>query len=174
MDGDDLDKDKEPSVSSKKGKEGKRDYHEEKWRSPHPLIPHPHINTRGDPPKLNVEDINGWQFEFRFRVCSASNELWKIIMEGYKPFNANNLNRREVVHSQLNSVALNMIQQVVASNDLSYILHFKTTKEAWEGLSTIFVGSESMKRNKFSDLQNKAEGFMKMPNEDHQEMYKFS
>jgi hypothetical protein len=47
-------------------------------------------------------------------------------MEEYKPFNANNLNRREVVDIQLNSVALNMIQQVVGSNDLPYILRFTT------------------------------------------------
>lgn len=37
-------------------------------------------------------------------------------------------------------------------------------KSLWE--------SESMKRNKYSALQNQAEGFMRMPNEDHQEMYR--
>jgi hypothetical protein len=65
-----------------------------------------------------------------------------------------------------------MIQQAVGSKDLSYIVHFTTAKEAWEGLFAIFVGNESMKRNKYNALRNQAEGFMKLPNEDHQEMYR--
>jgi hypothetical protein len=34
-----------------------------------------------------------------------------------------------------------MIQQAVGSKNLSYIVHFTTTKEAWEGLFAIFVGN---------------------------------
>ncbi|KAM0887545.1 hypothetical protein ACQ4PT_028956 [Festuca glaucescens] len=65
-----------------------------------------------------------------------------------------------------------MIQQAVGPKDLAYIRTYTTAKEAWDGLSEIFVGSESMKRNKYSALQNQAEGFMRLPNEDHQEMYR--
>ena len=31
--------------------------------------------NRGDAPKLDVENFNRWQFEFRSHVCNASNEL---------------------------------------------------------------------------------------------------
>ena len=65
-----------------------------------------------------------------------------------------------------------MIQQAVGPKDLAYIQHYTTVKEAWDGLFEIFVGSESMKRKKFSALRNQAEGFMRLPNEDHQEMYR--
>ncbi|KAK1685307.1 hypothetical protein QYE76_046155 [Lolium multiflorum] len=95
------------------------------------------------------------------RVTDASNELWRIILEGYKPFNANKLNIREEVHHQLNSVALNMIHQAMGSKNLAYIRNFTTAKEAWDGLSEIFVGSESMERNKFSSLRIQDEGFMR-------------
>lgn len=140
LEGDNLANVKVSSASPKKGLGEKEGYNAVDWRSPDPPIPHPHINTRGDPPKLNVEDFNRWQFEFRSHVCSASNELWRIIVEGYKPFNANNLNRREVVDHQLNSVALNMIHQAVGPKDLAYIRTYTTAKEAWDGLSEIFVG----------------------------------
>ena len=66
--GEDLDKNKDSSASSLKGDDGKREYHEEKWRSPDPPIPHPHINNRGDPPKLDVSDFVKWQFEFNSHV----------------------------------------------------------------------------------------------------------
>jgi hypothetical protein len=51
-----------------------------------------------------------------------------------------------------------MIQQAVGSKDLSYIVHFTTAKEAWEGLFAIFVGNESMKRNKYNALRSQDEG----------------
>ncbi|KAK1686253.1 hypothetical protein QYE76_047101 [Lolium multiflorum] len=104
--------------------------------------------------------------------AGASNELPRIIEEGYKPYNPNKLNRREEVDNKLNSIALNMIQTDVGTRDLAYVRNFTTAKEAWEGLSIIFMGSESMKRNKYIALRNQAEGFMRLPDEDHHEMYR--
>ena len=66
-----------------------------------------------------------------------------------------------------------MIQTAIGFKDLPYIIHLNTAKEAWESLVEIYLGNESMKRNKQSALCNQAEGFMKLPNEDHQEMYKW-
>ncbi|KAK1694937.1 hypothetical protein QYE76_011634 [Lolium multiflorum] len=102
----------------------------------------------------------------------ASNELWRIILEGYKPYNPDMLTRREEVDSQLNSIALHMIQTSVGTKYLALVRKFTTAKEAWEGLAISFMGSESMKRNKYSALRNQAEGFMRLPDEDHQEMYR--
>ncbi|KAK1626747.1 hypothetical protein QYE76_001062, partial [Lolium multiflorum] len=102
----------------------------------------------------------------------ASNELWRIILEGYKPYNPDKLTRREEVDNQLNSIALHMIQTSVGTKDLVLVWKFTTAKEAWEGLAISFMGSESMKRNKYSALRNQAEGFMRLPDEDHQEMYR--
>jgi hypothetical protein len=45
-------KDKEANSSTKGG--GKGEYHHMPWYSPNPLVPHPHINNRGDPPKLDA------------------------------------------------------------------------------------------------------------------------
>jgi hypothetical protein len=144
LDGENLDKIKTPNSTPKAGLG--ESYNVVPWCSPDPPVPHPHTNNRGDPPKFNAEDFSKWKFDFCSHVCSASNDYWRIIFEGYKLFNPNKLNSREEVDHQLNSVALNMIQQAVGSKDLAYIRNFTTAKEAWDGLSEIFVGSESMKR----------------------------
>jgi hypothetical protein len=53
-------KNKDSIASSQKGADRKRASLKEKWRSHDPPIPHPHINNRGDPPKLDVSDfVNG-------------------------------------------------------------------------------------------------------------------
>ena len=93
-------------------------------------------------------------------------------MEGYKPYNPDKLTRRETVDNQLNDIALHMIQTSVGTKDLALVRNYATAKEAWEGLASSFMGSESMKRNKYSALRNQAEGFMRLPDEDHQVMYR--
>ncbi|KAK1647580.1 hypothetical protein QYE76_065385 [Lolium multiflorum] len=104
-------------------------------------------------------------------TASASNELWRIIEEGFKPYNPNKLTRREAVDSQLNVTALHMIQTSVGTKDLSRVRNFTTAKEAWDGLAASCIGSESTRRNKYNALRNKAEGFMRLPDEDHEDMY---
>ncbi|KAK1629876.1 hypothetical protein QYE76_004191 [Lolium multiflorum] len=125
----------------------------------------------GDPPKFSIENYNTWRFEFRSHVCSASNELWRIIQEGFKPYNPDKLTRREAIDSQLNNTALHMIQTSVGTKDLPRVRNYTTAKEAWDGLAASCIGSESTRRNKYNALKNKAEGFMRLPDEDHQDMY---
>ncbi|KAK1666845.1 hypothetical protein QYE76_055004 [Lolium multiflorum] len=102
---------------------------------------------------------------------SASNELWRIIVEGFKPYNPDKLTRREAVDSQLNNTALHMIQTSVGTQELSRVRNFTTAKEAWDGLAASCIGSDSMRRNKYQYLRNQAEGFMRLPDEDHEAMY---
>ncbi|PNT73721.1 hypothetical protein BRADI_1g00385v3 [Brachypodium distachyon] len=79
----------------------------------------------------------------------SCNKFWRIVERGFYPqHDIDNYSRREVVKAQLNSVALHMIQIAVGSKDLPYIIHLSTAKEAWESLAEIYVGNESMKRNK--------------------------
>ncbi|KAK1687091.1 hypothetical protein QYE76_047939 [Lolium multiflorum] len=105
------------------------------------------------------------------RKGSASNELWRIIVEGFKPYNPDKLTRREAIDSQLNNTALHMIQTSVGTQELSRVRNYTTTKEAWDGLAASCIGSDSMRRNKYNSLRNQAEGFMRLPDEDHEDMY---
>jgi hypothetical protein len=53
-----------------------------------------------------------------------------------------------------------MIQIAVGSKDFPHIQHFSTTKEDWEGLSDVFVGNASMKRNRYEALRNQSQGII--------------
>jgi hypothetical protein len=103
---------------------------------------------------------------------SSCIELWRIVEEGFKTVDPNNLKRREVVDSQLNVTALHMIQIVIGSKVFPHIQHFSTAKEAWQGLSDVFVRNESMKRTRYVSFCNQADGFFMKDGEDHQEMYR--
>ncbi|KAK1626770.1 hypothetical protein QYE76_001085 [Lolium multiflorum] len=105
------------------------------------------------------------------KSVGASNELWRIILEGFKPYNPDKLTRREAVDSQLNNTALHMIQTSVGTQELPRVRNYTTAKEAWDGLAASCIGSESTRRNKYNALRNQAEGFMRLPDEDHQVMY---
>jgi hypothetical protein len=65
-------------------------------------------------------------------VRSFSAELWRIIKEGFKPYNLENLTRREVADDQLNATTFRMIQLMVTPKDHAHIISCKTAKEAWE------------------------------------------
>ncbi|KAK1607124.1 hypothetical protein QYE76_030797 [Lolium multiflorum] len=111
------------------------------------------------------------EFKAMETSLSASNELWRIIVEGFNPYNPNKLTRREAVDSQLNVTALHMIQTSVGTKELSRVRNFTTAKEAWDGLAASCIGSDIMRRNKYNSLRNKAEGFMRLPDEDHEDIY---
>jgi hypothetical protein len=163
----DADKDKEARSSTKGNGKGEFPH----WYSPDPPVSHPHINNRGDPPKLDALNFGKWKYQMISHMCSSCIELWRIVEEGFKAADPNNLTRREVVDSQLNTTALHMIQIAIGSKDLPHIQHFSTIKEAWQGLSDVSVGNESMKRTRYEAFTNQAEGFFMKDVEDHQEMY---
>ena len=163
----DGDKEKDKGKISKKapssnGKGDKEEYHAVPPPSytPDPLIPHPHINNIGVPPKIEASSsFSQWQYLMQTYLRSSCNELWRIVQKGYKHFNPDNLTRREVVDAQLDSTALLILQQAVSPKELPHIQKFDTAKETWDALETRFLGNDSMKRNRYDELSNEAEGF---------------
>ena len=78
--------------------------------TPDPPIPHPHINNIGVPPKIEASSsFSQWQYLMQTYLRNSCNELWRIVQKGYKPFNPDNLTRREVVDAQLDSTALHIL-----------------------------------------------------------------
>jgi hypothetical protein len=53
-----ADKDKDPEARSSTKGDGKGEFPH--WYSPDPPIPHPHIDNRGDPPKLDALNFGQW------------------------------------------------------------------------------------------------------------------
>jgi hypothetical protein len=83
FDSDHLDKNKTPNASPRATSVG-ASYNTvaPPFRSPDIPVPHPHINTRGDPPKFNDQDFSTWQFEFRSHVSvppmNFGESSWKV------------------------------------------------------------------------------------------------
>ena len=170
-DKEDPNKNKPPNAS--KGEGGEGDYSRVPFTYPvDPPIPHPHVNIRGDPPKLDTTMFANWQFLMTSHMNSACIELWRIVQEGFYVHNPSNLTRREVVDKQLNATALHMIHVAVGEKHLAHIQHLSTAKEAWDTLTDTFIGNESMRRNRFEALSNQAEGFFMQEGEDHEDMYR--
>ena len=153
--------------------DGGKGEHHDSWYSPDPPIPHPHVYNRGDPPKLEESaTFSQWQSLMRTHMRSSCIELWNIIEHGLFIGDPNNMTRREVVNSQLNATALHMIQQGLGTKDYPHIEHFSIAKEAWDALTDLFIGNESMRRNRYDALSNEAEGFYMLDGEDHEYMYR--
>ena len=138
----DKDKNKIPKKpSSSNGKGEKEDYHAiPPIYTPDPLIPHPHINNIGVPPKIDAtSSFSQWQYLMRTYLRISCNELWRIVQKGFKPFDPDNLTRREVVDAQLDSTTFLILQQAVGLKGLTHIQKFSTTKETWDALEDRFV-----------------------------------
>ena len=139
--------------------------------SPDLPIAHPPIHLRGAPPSLNASSFTNWQTSMRSHINSASIALWKIIETGYKAVDPTNLTRREEVECQLNATALDLIRVAVGEKDLHNIQHCTTAKDAWNCLADVFIGNESMRRNRYEAMSNQIEGFFMKDGETHMEMY---
>jgi hypothetical protein len=105
-------------------------------------------------------------------VRSSLTELWRIFKEGYKPYNPDNLTRREVVDDQLNTTALHMIHLAVTPKDLAHIRSCKTTKEAWDHLEDLLQGNESNQSSKFDEVNTGADGFVMNDSETAEDMFR--
>ena len=89
-----------------------------------------------------------------FSLSSANTELWRIVEEGYYPVNPTNITRGEYADRQHNATALNHIQRSLTSKDLAHIRKFTIAKEAWDYLTELFIGNESIQAAKYEEVSN--------------------
>ena len=54
-------------------------------------------------------------------VSSSSVQLWRIIKNGFKPVDPDNLSPREVVDKQLNATAKHMLDKAMTKENNDYI-----------------------------------------------------
>ena len=60
----------------------------------------------------------------------------------------------------------------VQSKKLPHIKKYDTAKETWDALETRFLRNDSMKRNRYDELSNEAEGFYMRDDESHEDMFR--
>ncbi|KAK1608652.1 hypothetical protein QYE76_032325 [Lolium multiflorum] len=124
------------------------------------------------PPPFTAISINAcFHDEGVVLLSSSCTELWRVIKEGFKPHDANDLSRREVVDDQLNATALHMIHLAVTPKDRAHIPLYNTTKEAWDKIDALFVGNESIQDSKFEEVNTTADDFVTNERETVEDMY---
>src|SRR4051812_8575389 len=95
--------------------------------------------------------------ESHLKSCSI--EVWNIIELGFAPVFPENMTRREVVDFQLNSSALNIIQNAMTPKELAHIRTCKTVKGACEKLGSLFTRNDSIRESKYEGISNEADNF---------------
>ena len=76
-----------------------------------------------------------------------------------------------MVDRQLNTTALHLIQRSLTPKDLSHIRGFSTAKEAWDYLTTLFIGNESIQASKYEEISNECDAFVMLDEETPEETY---
>lgn len=82
------------------------------------------------------------------------------------------MTRHEVVNTQLNATVLAMIQKSLTPKDLAHIRTHNTAKEAWDYLTTLFVGNKSIRSSRLTEKFNESDGFAMHDDESIEDMYR--
>lgn len=134
---------------------------------------HPRINNVGEVPKLeSCVSFTSWKGKMVKHLQISCIELWLITEQGLHVQEPKNPTQREVVDMhQINATDRYMIEQGLGEKEAAHFEKYATAKEVWDALDGIYMGDESMRKNKFNALCNEAEGFYMHEGENHKEMY---
>ena len=135
-------------------------------------IPMPHIVSLGPPPMLDKSSFHNWQYLMKSHLSSSCTQLWRIVVDGFTPYDASNLTPREVVNEQLNVSALYIIQRALTLEDLAHIRPFTTAKEAWDHLAKLYTGNASIQSSKFDAVNNESDSFVMNDDESPEELHR--
>ncbi len=124
----------------------------------------PHLASCGPPPPLDASSFANWQDNMRSHINFVSIELWRIIEQGFHPTSKdlNNLQPWEVIDKQLNASALHLIHMSLSEKDKAFVRSITSAKEAWNTLTNLFIGNESIQESKFDEAHNEANNFALM------------
>jgi hypothetical protein len=110
----------------------------------------------------------------RSHINFVSIELWRIIKQGFHPTSKDltNLLSWEQIDKQLNASALYLIHMSLTEKDKAFVRNITSAKEAWEILTNLFIGNESIKESKFDEASNKADNFAMLDGETPKDLHR--
>jgi hypothetical protein len=132
----------------------------------------PHLASCGPPPPLDASSFVNWQDNMRSHINFVSIELWRIIEQGFNPTSKdlNNLLSWETIDKQLNASALHLIHMSLSEKDKAFVRSISSAKEAWDILTNLFIGNESIQESKFDEASNEADNFAMLDGETPKEL----
>jgi hypothetical protein len=134
----------------------------------------PHLASCGPPPPLDASSFANWQDNMRSHINFVSIELWRIIEQGYHPTSKvlSNLLPWEQIDKQLNASALHLIHMSLTEKDKAFVRNITSAKEAWDALTNLFIGNESIQESKFDEASNEADNFAMFDGESLEELHR--
>src|SRR5664279_1300940 len=100
---------------------------------------YPDINNQSAPPrKLDSSRFINWRNSMESYVRSSSVQLWRIIKDGFKPLDPNNLTAQEVIDEQLDTTAQYILERAMNEEDVDLVRAFKIAKDAWDYLESLY------------------------------------
>jgi hypothetical protein len=134
----------------------------------------PHLASCGPAPPLDASSFANWQDNMRSHINFVSIELWRIIEQGYRPTSKDlsNLLPWEQIDKQLNASALHLIHMSLTEKDKAFVRNISSAKEAWDALTNLFIGNESIQESKFDEASNEADNFAMLDGESPEELHR--
>jgi hypothetical protein len=134
----------------------------------------PHLASCGPPPPLDASSFANWQDNMRSHINFVSIELWRIIEQGFHPTSKDlsNLLPWEQIDKQLNASALHLIHMSLTEKDKAFVRNITSAKEAWDALTNLFIGNESIQESKFDEASNEADNFAMFDGESPEELHR--
>jgi hypothetical protein len=133
-----------------------------------------HLASCGPPPPLDASSFANWQDNMRSHINFVSIELWRIIELGFHPSSKdlNNLQPWELIDKKLNASALHLIHMSLSEKDKAFVQSISSAKEAWDALTNLFIGNESIQESKFDEAHNEADNFAMLDGESPEELHR--
>src|SRR3954466_14421145 len=133
-------------------------------------LPEPHFAHVGPPPILNKEAYPDWTYRMKRHLRGSSEELWRIIKEGFHPHDRRNMTPREYRDNSINNHALLMIGNNLKEEQENLVRKCETAKECWDLLEKTLMGSASIRCSKFDNLQDQADHFVRNEGESSEDV----
>src|SRR3954467_1452489 len=105
-------------------------------------LPEPHFAHAGTTPILNKDEYPIWAYRMKRHSKGSSEELWRIIQDGFHPYDRHNMTPREYRDNSINSHALVVIGNGSKPKQENLVRKCETAKECWDLLERTLMGSE--------------------------------
>src|SRR3954471_23042576 len=139
----------------------------------HPLpLLEPHFAHAGPTPILNKDEYPIWAYRMKRHLKGSSRELWRIIQEGFHPYDRHNMTPREYRDNSINSHALVVIGNGLKPEQENLVRKCETAKECWDLLEKTLMGSSSIRSSKFDKVQDQADNFVRNEGESSEDVHR--
>src|ERR1044072_7871151 len=107
-------------------------------------LPEPHFAHAGPTPILRKDEYPIWAYRMKRHLKGSLEELWRIIQEGFHPYDRHNMTPREYHDNFINSHALVVIGNGLKPEQENLVRKCETAKECWDLLERTLMGSASI------------------------------